>query len=533
MVSILGRVLEDPSLAVYTAVPALIIGSLVYVVYQRYFHPLASYPGPFLASVTDLWQVFQFLGLKQPYNLTELHEKHGPFVRYGPDKLSITAEEIVPLVYQKGGRLMPKTEFYDAYGAAIPNVFGMRDEAAHSIRRRLMAHSFSISSVRGMEQYLDMNIRIMRKKIAKYAAQEQVFDLQKVLHYYTIDVLGELAFGQSFGAQLCNDEEEAIVPPVVEHSWLAAVTGAWPSMTSTLRRLLPWVPHAGLQKLVKGRKECVQLAAQCVQRSCDTLRENSAADFEKNVSVKRKDILTSLIQAKDPETGEQLRQVDLETEAFGFIIAGTHTTSATTSLLFYHLLHAPEILAKCIAEVDQSLERLTASKLAYSMAEVESSLPYLKTCIRENFRLTPVFTMPLARRVTAPEGITIAGRHIRQGTSVAVCNHAFHHNPDIWGASHNVFDPSRWDIPEINHRARYLMHFGLGGRQCIGKTIAQTNIYKVMSTLLSEFNFELANENEREAVRRGDFVGKLPELISVGISDLKDPIWVTAKPRHL
>lgn len=112
-----------------------------------------------------------------------------------------------------------------------------------------------------------------------------------------------------------------------------------------------------------------------------------------------------------------------------------------------------------------------------------------------------------------------------------MCNHAFHHNPDIWGASHNVFDPSRWDIPEINHRARYLMHFGLGGRQCIGKTIAQTNIYKVMSTLLSEFQFELASESERDAVRRGDFVGKLPELISVGISDLKNPIWVTAKSR--
>jgi cytochrome P450 len=75
------------------------------------------------------------------------------------------------------------------------------------------------------------------------------------------------------------------------------------------------------------------------------------------------------------------------------------------------------------------------------------------------------------------------------------------------------------------------MHFGLGGRQCIGKTIAQTNIYKVVSTLLSEFQFELASESERDAVRRGDFVGKLPELISVGISDLKDPIWVTAKSR--
>ncbi|KAK6072898.1 Pisatin demethylase 5 [Seiridium cupressi] len=185
-------------------------------------------------------------------------------------------------------------------------------------------------------------------------------------------------------------------------------------------------------------------------------------------------------------------------------IPRTHTASATTSLLFNHLLDAPKIVARCVDGVDRSLEQLSVNKPAYSVAEVESPLPYLMVCMRENFCLTPVFTMPLARRGIAAEGTMIDGRHIRQGTSVAVCNYAFHHNPDIWGASHNVFDPSRWDVPEINQRARYLMHLGLGGRQCIGKTIARINIYKVMSTLLSEFDFQLASESEREAVDRGE-----------------------------
>lgn len=115
---------------------------------------------------------------------------------------------------------------------------------------------------------------------------------------------------------------------------------------------------------------------------------------------------------------------------------------------------------------------------------------------------------------------------------MAVCNHAFHHNPDIWGASHNVFDPSRWDVPAIAARARHLMHFGLGGRQCIGKTIAQGNMYKVVGTLLREFEFDLADAGERAAVRRGDFVGHLPDMISVGVSDLERPLTVTARLRR-
>lgn len=117
-------------------------------------------------------------------------------------------------------------------------------------------------------------------------------------------------------------------------------------------------------------------------------------------------------------------------------------------------------------------------------------------------------------------------------TSLAVCNHAFHHNPTIWGPNHNVFDPQRWeDNPEISARARYLMHFGLGSRQCIGKTVAQTNIMKLTSTLLKEFDFQLADEEERAAVDNGDFYGKVPHMVSVGISDLSKPLIVTASRR--
>ncbi|KNG88301.1 hypothetical protein ANOM_002494 [Aspergillus nomiae NRRL 13137] len=417
-----------------------------YIIYWRYLHPLSMYPGPFLASLTDLWQVNQFLTLQQPYHLTELHDKYGPVVRYGPDKISITEESAIQAIYQKGSRLMPKTEFYDAYGAAEPNVFGMRNEAIHSIRRRHMSHSFSLSYVKEMEPYLDLNIQILKEKIRRHCHQGDVFDLKKALHHYVVDTLGELAFSQSFGVQEADNES-----------------------------------------LVPG--------------------------------------------AKDPDTGARLTQTDLETEAFGFIIAGTHTTSATTSLLFYHLLHNPAFLEELVKEIDGNLPRLDEGTAAYSIADAETSLPFLRNCMRENFRITPVFTMPLARHVIAPEGVLIAGHHLPQGTSVAVCNHAFHHNPSVWGEDHNQFDPHRWDKDDVAAKARYLMHFGLGGRQCIGKTVATANIYKLMSTLLAEFKFELANEQERADARNGLYSGKIPELISVGISDLKEPLLVRASLR--
>jgi cytochrome P450 len=66
-------------------------------------------------------------------------------------------------------------------------------------------------------------------------------------------------------------------------------------------------------------------------------------------------------------------------------------------------------------------------------------------------------------------------------------------------------------ILELRVNTRLPMHFGLGGRQCIGKTVAMTNIYKLMSTLMSEFEFELADEKERARAQRNEFQGEIPE----------------------
>lgn len=100
-----------------------------------------------------------------------------------------------------------------------------------------------------------------------------------------------------------------------------------------------------------------------------------------------------------------------------FSIAGTHTTMATTTLLFWNLLHNPSYLSECINEITSNLPAPQKDEAAYPVTNLEASLPFLRHCMKENYRLTPVFSMPLARRVTSPEGLTIAGHHFPQGVS--------------------------------------------------------------------------------------------------------------------
>ena len=74
-------------------------------------------------------------------------------------------------------------------------------------------------------------------------------------------------------------------------------------------------------------------------------------------------------------------------------------------------------MEECVKEIEANLPPLTHGETAYSVSAAEAALPFLRNCIRENFRVTPVFTMPLARRVMNSTGVIIDGQHIPQGVS--------------------------------------------------------------------------------------------------------------------
>jgi len=104
-----------------------------YVIYYRYLHPLARYPGPFVASFTNLWKVYQLSTLRMPETLRQMHEKYGDVVRVGPNDLSFNTPNAVSAIY-KAGRSLPKTGFYDGFTTFNPNLFGTKDDEVSFLR---------------------------------------------------------------------------------------------------------------------------------------------------------------------------------------------------------------------------------------------------------------------------------------------------------------------------------------------------------------------------------------------------------------
>ena len=83
-----------------------------------------------------------------------------------------------------------------------------------------------------------------------------------------------------------------------------------------------------------------------------------------------------------------------------------------------------------------------------------------------------------------------------------------------------MFDLTRWIDKRAMDLNRCLLHFGVGHRMCIGKTIAMTNILKLTSTLLRKYSFQVIDKEQQQ-----------PNLFSGGVTEMEDPMLVTVKKR--
>ena len=75
----------------YVLFPVLLTA---YVIYTRYWSGISHIPGPWTASVSNLWKINAAWQQEMPQRNIELHKKFGPLVRIGPKMISVVSNEL-------------------------------------------------------------------------------------------------------------------------------------------------------------------------------------------------------------------------------------------------------------------------------------------------------------------------------------------------------------------------------------------------------------------------------------------------------
>lgn len=198
-------------------------------------------------------------------------------------------------------------------------------------------------------------------------------------------------------------------------------------------------------------------------------------------------LLSVLLSAQDPETGECMSPKQVRDEVMTMFLGGTDTSGNTLSWVLYNLNRYPQMMTDLRAEVESVLgsEPFRVEKMG--------ELKLLKRIVDETLRLYPQnWTMSRDNY----EQDTLGGYTIPKGSTVFLGVYVAHRRPDFW-TDPERFDPDRF-LPE-NLKGRHalaFLPFGGGPRKCIGYPFAQMEFAVALSRIVQRFDVEILNMDQ-------------------------------------
>ncbi|KAI2613415.1 cytochrome P450 [Hypoxylon sp. NC1633] len=481
----------------YLLIPLLLV---VRFFYKRYASPLREYPGPFLASISRLWKVYSTATEHTHVDHMELHRKYGPIVRIAPDELSFSSPSVARNILSAGKRFY-KTDFYSVFPPPEhPDIFTEIREDVHAMKKKVANVPYSMAAMRQLSPFIDDTIDLLVSRLDQFCPdtaipgfQQQglpgrnpIVNLGDWLHYFAFDVLGEVAFGRSFGFLAAGFDKENAIRTIDSSQKYNGIVGQIPEIDCLLRRNPLWkmIPALNPENALVTRIAREEMKK---RRPFEVERDGKGAS-----SDGREDLLSSLIKGhlKDKT---KFHEGDIFAVAHGAIFAGSDSTASTMQSFFWSALSVPRVIAQLVDEVDMAVRegRIPAQgNIQWTEAQ---NLPYFQACLKESMRMRPAVGVNIARYVP-PEGIDVEGRHLPGGTRLALNGWVLHRDKATFGEDADFYRPERWleDPENAKVMERYMFQFGGGAHVCIGRNLALLEINKVIPRLLRDFNFELA-----------------------------------------
>ncbi|KAF2449310.1 cytochrome P450 [Karstenula rhodostoma CBS 690.94] len=458
------------------AVVTLILGTFGLVVfkglYNYWFHPLAKFPGPWYAAISNFSYCLSFLGGRHPYNILELHKKYGPVVRIAPNELSFNSAQSWKDIYDFNGpgkRALIKSNFYEGgtFADQCGSIVSERDPDKHGRMRRFLSNAFSQRSLIEQESIISVVVDGFVDKMVVSAKKGAVIDLTEWFNMATFDIIGELAFGESFRGIETGDV----------HPWIARITGAMKqgALADTFKRF-PMAAKVAMLFLSK--------AIDSIKLDCK-LNEVYALDLVKERASRqsdRKDFLTRILEQRD----DTISDVQIAAHSADFVTAGSETTATALSCITYYLSKNKTVLEKLQQEIRTSFDSYDAIDSAST-----ASLKYLNAVCQEGMRIyAPLpFALP---RVVSDQGNVVDGHFLPPGVIVSTNPIAASLDPANFKDPLD-FIPERW----IEHNGHDVYEasqpFSTGPRGCLGRSLGWMEMRTILAKVHYTFDLVLAD----------------------------------------
>ncbi|KAK3045564.1 hypothetical protein LTR09_012861 [Extremus antarcticus] len=448
-----------------------------HVFYVLVLHPLARFPGPARAAISPDWIMKRWTDGHFVFTIKELHDKYGPVVRIAANQLSFSTARSWKDIYghTPGRKAFLKGTFYEPMPGEVRNLLSESDPASHSLMRRNLSHGFSATALKSQEDLIQkfVDLFILQINGRKNPGEGlRSVDAVKWFNFLTFDIIGELAFGDTFGS----------LKEGKPHFWIETVFGGVQAIT--FQRSFEYFPLLRTlfrncykykilpSRLSEPRRKMVEYASNKIEKRLKTEPE-------------RIDFLSKMIATRE-ENGTTFRQ--LQSQADMMVVAGSETTATCLSGITYYLSQNKKAYEALANEV-----RSTFGRYEDITARATEPLPYLQAVIEEGLRIYPPIPIGLPR---ISPGESVDGHWIPKGAVVSVSSWASTHSEHNF---HRPFDfiPERW-IGKDKASGDQLFAsqaFSIGSRVCLGRNLAYMEMRIILSKIFWTYDFEIVDKS--------------------------------------
>ena len=330
-------------------------------------------------------------------------------------------------------------------------------------QRRALAPLFSPRTVAGFEAAMaevahDFVLRLERRR------EGRTLDMAQEMAQATLGILARTVF--SDGLTRTPAEFAAAVT-----AYLGAIGQIDPLDILDAPGFIPRIGRIRARPALRFFEEAV-----------DAMIDRRRAQLEGNPEGVPRDLLTLLLDARDPDTGEGLAEVEIKANIVTFIAAGHETTSNALTWALYLLSQDPRTRAGVEQEVDAVLPD------GIVIPGALDKLVLTRAVIDETLRLYPP-AATISRQARDPD--RFGGMLVKAGTQIVISPWVLHRHNRLWDEP-NRFRPERF-LPDAKReidRFAYLP-FGAGPRVCIGAAFALQEAVTVLATAVRRFRFDL------------------------------------------
>ncbi|KAI6100328.1 cytochrome P450 [Pisolithus sp. B1] len=419
-------------------------------------------------------------------------------------------------------------EWSKEYGVAyeVPMIFGKKrivlcdpKAAAYLLskdtwsQRRSIAPSFNSTTVRKLSPAIHKTVDKVKAaweaNIDADGSGSVVLDVEKWMHYVSLDSFGIAGFSYDFGSLHGKPNSmisvlDAFGAPSSPNFWDGTVL-----LISLFYPIILNVPTSRVAMFTKLRARMSEI--------CELLIDNAAKEQEEAPS-ERVSTIGLLLKAEDGVSGRRVTREEVMAQARESIrtllFASYETTAIMMTWALIEIARHPNVQTKL-------REELLSFGEEPSYDQLTTGFPYLDAVVQETLRVHSAVqdlirqaseddVIPLSEPVQTRSGEVVDSIAVKCGTEIGISVPGMNRSEAIWGPDAKMYRPERWLEPDgVTRKAqevrgyRHLLTFGDGPRACIGKLFAIAEIKTVLSVVVKNFVLEMRDgpDTKVEAVR--------------------------------